>query len=430
MTFSDFSLSGSLLASLEEMGCLEAFPVQAAVIPLVLEGRDLSVSAPTGSGKTLAFAAPLVEGLGRTPSRGRDVEASRSPGRGAGTIRSLVLVPTRELALQVASVFQALSRGASQALVIRAVHGGRSVNPDMLSLRGGADVLVATPGRLLDLVSRHAARLEALRYLVLDEADRMLGLGFREELDAIFALLPRERQTLLFSATLEAEVEALARAALRDAENIVVRAAVSASPPRPPTNPPTNPPAVGEAASGSAETAAPDHESGQGAGIVEIVHRLADGEKGPYLRRLIEEHPDFDRILVFASSTRRADNVTRKLLNNGYVAAAFHGDLSQAARLASLEAFRKGRVRILVASDLASRGLDIGGLPCVINYELPRQPLDYVHRIGRTGRAGAPGLAISLVGPEDEEKLRLIERRIGRKLPAAQPKPGSQSPGE
>ncbi|HUX38121.1 MAG TPA: DEAD/DEAH box helicase [Rectinemataceae bacterium] len=416
MPFSDYSLSVELLKSLEKMGCLEAFPVQTAVIPRVLEGRDLSVCAPTGSGKTLAFAAPLVELLGRGPSRGKEGGLGRGAGRGAGPILSLVLVPTRELALQVATVFHALSRGSARNLVVRAVHGGGSINPDMLSLRGGADVLVATPGRLIDLASRKAARLEALRYLVLDEADRMLGLGFREELDAILALLPSDRQTLLFSATLEGEIEAINRAALRNGENIVVQAALS-TPPQPRLQ--GLPSEVG-AGTGFAQGPAPGEESRNDGGIVEILHRVAEGEKGPFLRRLIDGHPDFDRILVFASSTRRVDNVTRKLLNNGYAAAAFHGGLSQAARVASLEAFRRGRLRILVASDLASRGLDITGLPCVINYELPRQPLDYVHRIGRTGRAGAPGLAISLVGPEDEEKLRLIERRIGRKLPSAE----------
>jgi ATP-dependent RNA helicase RhlE len=384
MPFSDFPLSSGLLRVLGEMDCREPFPVQSAVIPPVLAGRDLCVSAATGSGKTLAFALPLVELLGRSPG----------PPEISGPVRALVLVPTRELAVQVGAVFKELERGASRKLVIRVVHGGGSINPDMLALRGGADVLVATPGRLLDLASRNAARLGAVSHLVLDEADRMLGLGFREELDALLALLPASRQTLLFSATIEGETEAIAGKALRGGERIAVDALLP------------SPPAQVEEAAG---------------GTVELVHFVLPEDKGPFLRRLIEGFPDFGKILVFASSTRRADNVTRKLQNNGIEAMAFHGGLSQAARSGALGEFRKGKVRVLVASDLASRGLDIEGMPCVINYELPRQPLDYVHRIGRTGRAGSPGLAISLVSPDEEEALRLIERKIGRRLPRAVP---------
>ena len=413
MPFSDFHLSKGLQGALADLGCLEPFPVQSAVIPRALEGRDLSVRAATGSGKTLAFALPLVELLERDAFRGvsgRTAEG-RDSGRkpfGAGII-SLVLVPTRELAIQVGSVFRDLLHGAGSALALRVVHGGPSINPDMLALRGGADILVATPGRLLDLAARNAARLGSVRRLVLDEADRILDLGFREELAAILALLPADRQTLLFSATLEGETGDIARSALRSGEVVDIGAA-----------PPPRPAGSSSVASSGPSTLAPGPE--ENSGIIEKVYRVAREEKGPFLRRLIEDSADFDRILVFASSTRRADNVTRKLLNNGVAAAAFHGDLSQAARVAALEAFRKGRVRILVASDLASRGLDIAGMPCVINYELPRQPLDYVHRIGRTGRAGAPGLAITLVSPDEEEQLRLIEKRIGRHL-ASFPKP-------
>ncbi len=417
MPFSDLPLSKDLLGALGAMGCLEPFPVQSAVIPLVLEGRDLSVSAPTGSGKTLAFALPLVELLGRTPSLGREVirgHSEREGRRSGASIRILVLVPTRELALQVASVFRELGGGSGFRFRLRVVHGGTSVNPDMLSLRGGADVLVATPGRLLDLASKNAVRLGSLRHLVLDEADRMLGLGFRDELAAILALLPKDRQTLLFSATLDGETAEVANAALRGGERVVIDATLP-SVAGPGLDSPTG--KSGKAVGIGVSTPEPISPA---TGIIEIIHRVARDEKGPFLRRLIEGSPGFDRILVFASSTRRADNVTRKLLNNGISATAFHGDLSQAARVAALDSFRKGRVRILVASDLASRGLDIEGMPCVINYELPRQPLDYVHRIGRTGRAGAPGLAISLVSPEEEELLRLIERRIGRKLPRAE----------
>ncbi|MEI6875622.1 MAG: DEAD/DEAH box helicase [Spirochaetota bacterium] len=388
MSFADFSLSPSLLRVIAEIGCVEPFPVQSAVIPLVLAGRDLCVSAATGSGKTLAFAAPLVELLGR--------DAERDYQRGAGMIRALVLVPTRELADQVGMVFRELELGAMRQLVIRVAHGGGSINPDMISLRGGADVLVATPGRLLDLASRNAARLAAVEHLVIDEADRILGLGFRDELAAIMALLPVDRQTLLFSATIEGETEAVADKALRDGERIAIAASSAIAVPVKPSS--------------DGPGAVPD------LGITEVVYAVERDEKGPFLRRLIEGPPGFERVLVFASSTRRADNVTRKLTNNSISAVAFHGGLSQAARNKALGDFRRGAVRALVASDLAARGLDIEGLPCVINYELPRQPLDYVHRIGRTGRAGAPGLAISLVSPDEDEALRLIEKRIGRTL--------------
>ncbi len=396
------------------MGCHEPFPVQSAVIPLALEGRDLAVSAATGSGKTLAFAVPLVVLLGSC-GRGRE-GPDRGRRRERGMISSLVLVPTRELALQVASVFQGLIGGGRQLtcdgipLVLRAVHGGTSINPDMLSLRGGADVLIATPGRLLDLASRNAVRLGGLRHLVLDEADRMLSLGFHDELDAILALLPSKRQTLLFSATLEGEIETIAQTVLREGLRIAITTAIQAEA------------SAGTAPFAIAAATATDRVAGGGTGIIEVIHRVSRDEKGPFLRRLIEDSPGFDKILVFASSTRRADNVSRKLLNNGFAAAPFHGDLSQSARLAALDAFRKGRLRILVASDLASRGLDIEGLPCVINYELPRQPIDYVHRIGRTGRAGSLGFAISLVSPEEEELLRQIEKRIGRRLSEARPR--------
>jgi ATP-dependent RNA helicase RhlE len=411
-TFGALGVPGQLTRVLYERGIEEPFPIQAATLPDTLAGKDVCGRAPTGSGKTLAFALPLVELLGRAPSLGRDVirgQGEGDGGRSGASIRILVLVPTRELALQVASVFRGLEGGDALRFRLRVVHGGTSINPDMLSLRGGADVLVATPGRLLDLASKNAVRLGSLRHLVLDEADRMLGLGFRDELAAILALLPKDRQTLLFSATLDGETAEVAKAALRGGESVIIDAALpSVVGPKDKNQPVGSGEAVGNGASPPSSAAT---------GITEIIHLVARDEKGPFLRRLIEGSPGFDRILVFASSTRRADNVTRKLLNNGISATAFHGDLSQAARVAALDSFRKGRVRVLVASDLASRGLDIEGMPCVINYELPRQPLDYVHRIGRTGRAGAPGIAISLVSHEEEELLRLIERRIGRKLP-------------
>lgn len=394
MPFSDLSLSPESLRAVAALGLSEPFPVQSRAIPPILAGRDLRVRAATGSGKTIAFALPIVDIL------------SRAPRRGGRSVRALVLVPTRELADQVGGVFRDLARGLRSAFSVRVAYGGVSINPQMLALRGGADILVATPGRLLDLASRNAARLGRAEILVLDEADKMLELGFSEELSAVLALLPPRRQTLLFSATLSDRIEDVAAAALRDPELVALDG--------------------GDASPAAAPSAAPRAEPSRDAALVELAYTVARDDKGPLLRKLIADGSSegkagggsgYERVLVFCSSNRRADNVSRKLNNNGISAAPFHGDLSQGARTKALADFRSGALSVLVASDLASRGLDIEGLPCVINYELPRAPLDYLHRVGRSGRAGKEGLAISLVCPEEEAQLRLIEKRIGRVIP-------------
>lgn len=381
MTFSDLRLSPELLNAVAKLGFVEPFPVQAEAIPPILAGRDLCARAKTGSGKTLAYALPILEKLGGSDSRA------------GSSVSALVLVPTRELADQVGEVFVELVRGMRHPCVVRVAHGGTSINTQMLSLRGGADVLVATPGRLIDLASKNAARLGSARFLVLDEADKMLDLGFSEELAAVLALLPERRQSLLFSATISGKLEDVEAASLRDPVRIEVDGI------------------------GGGAAAAPG-ESAIAPGIAELAYAVESDGKGPLLRRIISDGA-YERALVFVSSTRRADNVARKLNNNGIVASPFHGDLSQGARTKALAEFRGGKIRVLVASDLASRGLDIEGLPCVVNYELPRSPLDYVHRIGRTGRAGEKGLAITLVSSEEEAMLRVIERKIGRRLPRA-----------
>jgi ATP-dependent RNA helicase RhlE len=330
-------------------------------------------------------------------------------------VTALVLVPTRELAVQVGKVFADLAAAMRSPLSVRVVYGGVSVNTQMLALRGGADILVATPGRLLDLQSKNAARLERLEILVLDEADKILDLGFRDELSSILALLPARRQSLLFSATASSELEALA--SLRDPARIDLGAAPSDVAP--------NEAIVNAALTSAALASAKFSGAADPKGVIdELVYFAPRDDKGPLLRRIIAER-GCERFLVFASSTRRADNVARKLNNNGIAAAAFLGDMSQGARTKALESFRGGSLRVLVASDLASRGLDIEGLPCVVNYELPRSPLDYVHRIGRTGRADRDGLAISLVAPDEEDQLRLIEKRIGHKIPRAPEGPNS-----
>ncbi len=375
--FSDLGLSPLIVDALCVLGVIEPRPVQSMAVPPILAGRDLLVLSPTGSGKTIAFAGPILDRL--------DAErVARREARGGSPARALVLVPTRELAAQVGAVFDDIAAMIPDRPRVLVVHGGVSINPQMLALRGGADVLVATPGRLLDLVNHNAVSLSTLRFLVLDEADRMLDEGFHDELAKILALLPPERQSLLFSATFSDQAAALLGPVLHD------------------------PLRLGEEK--------PPH----GGTVRHEAYAVTTEDKGPFLRRLILEK-GWDRVLVFASSTRRVDNVTRKLNNNGIPALALHGDLSQSARGMGLADFKAGRIKVLVASDLASRGLDIDGLPCVINYEFPRSPLDYIHRAGRTGRVDTAGIVISLVAPEDEAMLRVIEKKSKLRIALIQP---------
>jgi superfamily II DNA/RNA helicase len=340
--------------------------IQRQALPPALAGRDVVAVAPTGSGKTAAFALPILQRMAQFPD-----------GAGSG-VRALVLVPTRELAAQVGEVFTQLGRGLPVPVRVRVVFGGVSINPQMMALRGGTEVLVATPGRLLDLVSRNAVRLGQVETLVLDEADRMLDLGFSEELARLLDLLPARRQNLLFSATSDPAGADGIRAMLRDP-------VVIGHPERPPAE------------------------------VKQRVYLVDQARKGPLLRHLILRG-GWDQVLVFVASHHRADTVARKLQNNGISAEAMHGDLSQGARTGALAGFKAGGTQVLVATDLASRGLDIERLACVINYELPRSPKDYVHRVGRTGRAGVEGVAISLVGPGEVAHMRLIEKRIGKAI--------------
>jgi len=378
-SFASLALAPAVLSALEAEGFASPFPVQARAIPAALSGADAVVLSLTGSGKTLAFVAPLLHRLGSRDARG----AAR-----ANATRALVLVPTRELAAQVREVASRLAARLPGGLRIQAAFGGVSINLQMLALRGGADILVATPGRLLDLVDKNAVRLDSVRSLVLDEADRMLDMGFADEMGRILALLPRERQTLLFAATWDPLVQGLASAYLRAPALIDLRS-----------------PAAGTAAASAAEVR---H-------LAEGVYLVPRDGKGPLLRRLMQEG-GWRKVLVFTSSIRRADNVARKLEANGIQAAVLHADKSQGARTRALDDFRGGKTRVLVATDLASRGLDIEGLDCVINYELPRAALDYVHRTGRTSRAGQAGTVLSLVCPDEEAALRLVERQLGKSL--------------
>ena len=369
MPFASLGLSPALVHAAEKAGFTAPTPVQAGAIPAILQGADLLGAAQTGSGKTAAFALPLLQQL--------QLSATQGPRR----VRALVLVPTRELAAQVGEVLRSLAQHLQQPLKVAIVFGGVSINPQMLGLRGGADIVVATPGRLLDLVEHNALRLSAVEHLVLDEADRLLDLGFTEELTRVLALLPQERQNLLFSATFPAAVQTLVDGLLKNPVRVEV------------PHTPGNEPAIEQRAI-----------------AVDAIRRTQ------LLRHLVKEH-NWSRVLVFVATQYAAEHVAEKLYKAGIFATPFHGGLSQGARKQVLQEFKDERWQVVVTTDLASRGIDIAQLPAVVNYDLPRSAVDYVHRIGRTGRAGESGLAVSFVSASSEAHMALIEKRQGTSLP-------------
>jgi ATP-dependent RNA helicase RhlE len=291
----------------------------------------------------------------------------------------LILVPTRELAVQVAEVANNFSRFLGRKVKTLAVFGGVSINPQMMSIYG-TEIMIATPGRLLDLLSKNSMRLSEVEILVVDEADKVLNMGFKEEVDQILAELPKKRQNILFSATMEESVEILIDKLLHNPVKIEIEA----------------------------DEIAPEL-------ITQSAYFVANEKKGPLLRHLIVSR-DWKQVLVFTSSIRTADNLVAKLKKNGIEAVAFHGDKSQGARTEAMTGFKAGRIRVLVATDLAARGIDIKFLPIVINFELPRSPKDYIHRIGRTGRAGSEGEAISLICEEDLHHFKIIQKKMGRRV--------------
>ncbi len=364
MSFTSLGLAPALLTALEAEGYSTPTPVQRAVIPAVLGKRDVLGIARTGSGKTVSYVLPILHHL--QGSRYREPTV-------------LVLVPTRELADQVQQVFQTFLPALTERITCMAVSGGVSVNPQMQAI-GKANILVATPGRLLELVDKNAVRLSSIATLVLDEADKMLNLGFKEEVDRILALLPANRQNLLFSATLSEDLSLIQQVLLNDPQVIKI----------------------------AAETDEIDL-------INQLAYLVSEERKGPLLRYLIK-HGNLKQVLVFASSTTKADSIVNKLLKNRIHAAAIHSKLGQQARRDTLRQFKAGQLPVLVATDLLARGIDIEFLPCVINYELPRSPKDYLHRIGRTGRAENPGEAISLVSPEEIEHFKLIQKKMGTRV--------------
>ncbi len=366
MSFNNLGLMPELLKNVAAQGYTLPTPIQLQAIPVVLEGRDVMGGAQTGTGKTAAFALPVLQKLSQNKSR------SRRP-------RCLVLTPTRELAAQVGASM--IDYGAGLRLKTAIVFGGVGINPQISALRRGVDILVATPGRLLDHAGQRTVDLSGIEILILDEADRMLDMGFIHDIKKVLALLPEKRQNLLFSATYSGEIRRLADGLLNQPEFIEVA---------------------------RRNTAAEK--------VDQVVHPVGLKAKKELLAKLITED-EWGQALVFTRTKHGANRLSTYLEKQGISAAAIHGNKSQTARTRALSDFKKGKVQILVATDIAARGLDIEKLPHVVNFDLPNVAEDYVHRIGRTGRAGLSGSAVSLVSADEEKLLKPIERLLGRPIP-------------
>lgn len=366
MSFDELGLCAELVKAVKSKGYTDPTLVQTRVIPAILSGQDVFVRAQTGTGKTDAFALPLVEILSQMPGK------RRHP-------RALILAPTRELALQVGEIIKAYARRVSVRCTV--VYGGVNIGPQIDRIRRGIDILVATPGRLLDLAAHSGLNLSGIEFLVFDEADRMLDLGFSEEISDILAQVPSIRRTLLFSATYTRQIRDLAETMLHNPEDIDVT--------------PRN---------AAAES------------VVQKVHLVDRHHKRDLLIHLIMQGR-WSRILVFVRTKHGANKLTEKLAAKGISAAALHGNKSQSFRTRTLKAFKDGEIRTLIATDVAARGLDIVHLPYVVNYDMPGVAEDYIHRIGRTGRAGVSGIAVSLVSPDEKPHLKAIEKLLGQKIP-------------
>ena len=371
MTFEPFGLSPEILRAVSEQGYTIPTPIQEQAIPLVLAGRDVMGRAQTGTGKTAAFALPMLERL-----RGH-ANTSFSPAR--HPVRALILTPTRELAVQVYDSFR--TYGKHVPLRYAVVYGGVHIEPQIKDLLAGVEVLVATPGRLLDHVGQRTVNLTQVEVLVLDEADRMLDMGFLPDIRRIVEMVTNRRQTLMFSATFSAEIRGLANSLLKDPISVDIEPAVT-----------------------SAES------------VDQMVYLVDSTRKTELLAGLVRGR-NLRQVLVFTRTKLQAGRLASQLNRYGVDAVAIHGDRTQPERERALAGFKAGEVPVLVATDVAARGLDIEALPIVINYELPHTPHDYVHRIGRTGRAGATGLAISLVAPDEEDYLRAVNRLLKHDLP-------------
>lgn len=369
MSFQSLGLSDALLKAVSKKGYTTPSPIQEKAIPPILEGKDVLASAQTGTGKTAGFTLPMLQLLSKTPAQ------RRRP------LRALVLTPTRELAAQVYDNVKEYSVFLDIKSTV--IFGGVNQNPQVRTLRQGVDILIATPGRLLDLLDQGELSLSKIEFLVLDEADRMLDMGFVRDIKKVISLVPKNRQTLLFSATFSKEIKALASAMLH--HPILVEAT-------------------------------PDNTTAEK--VDQTTYRVDKSQKTDLVTKLIDDG-NWDQVLVFTRTKHGANRLSQKLDKAGITSAAIHGNKTQNARTKALDGFKKGKIRVLVATDIAARGLDIPLLPYVINYELPNVPEDYVHRIGRTGRAGASGNAISLVGIDETEYVRGIEKLLGERLPSS-----------
>lgn len=367
MSFESLGLSHNIIKSVRKLGFLKPFPIQEQTIPVILSGKDLMGIAQTGSGKTACFVMPILEKL-----QNEDVKKDRN-------IQVLVLAPTRELVIQIDEVFRAFTENLKREIRTMAVYGGVSINPQMKGLFG-VEILVATPGRLLDLIEHKALSISQIRHLVIDEADKMFQLGFEEEMNKLFAMMPAMKQTTMFSATLNEKVEEIKKRLTIEPVLVEIK-----------------------------------QEEINIDQIEQIAYHVTDETKGPFLRFLIKEQ-NIKQALIFTSSTRIADHLVEKLKKNTIPATAIHGQKSQGARSTNLKNFKEGETQILVATDLIGRGIHIESLDFVINYELPRSPLDYVHRIGRTGRANESGTAITLVTDGELQHFRTIQKKMGKKV--------------
>ena len=367
MSFESLGLSSNIIKSVKKLGYLKPFPIQEQAIPVILEGKDLMGIAQTGSGKTACFVMPILEKLQNT-----EVKKDRN-------VQVLILVPTRELAIQIDEVFRAFTDNLKREVRTMAVYGGVSINPQMKGMFG-VEVLIATPGRLLDLIDHNALSISGIQHLVIDEADKMFQLGFGEEMNKLFGLMPAMKQTTLFSATLDDKVSEMKQRLSNNPTLIEIK---------------------------KEEVTIDD--------IEQLAYHVSPENKGPFLRYLIKEKK-VEKALIFVSSTKSADNLVEKLKKNKIKAVAIHSQKSQGARRNNLEEFKVIGAQILVATDLIGRGIHIDALPCVINYELPRSPLDYIHRIGRTGRAGEKGTAINILTDDELQHFRVIQKKMGKKV--------------
>ncbi len=381
MPFSNLKLSTPLQELLKKNNYSKPTPIQEQVIPLVLEHKDIMAQAQTGSGKTASFVLPILEILSQNPSEGKR------------KIKVLVLTPTRELTLQVAEAFSFFGKALTQKPKVVSVIGGEGIGDQIYAIQKGCDLVVATSGRFLDVLSKKQMTLKHLEFLVLDEADKMLNLGFSEELDAILEAIPTKRQNLLFSATYPEKMLEIASKVTQEAIRVTV------------------------------ENEAPTVNK-----IEQRVIEVNPENRGPLLRYLLKKEK-YKSVLVFMANRRATDNIAEKFSKRGYLAESFHGDLSQDDRNYTIEEFKKKKIQILFTTDIISRGLHIEGIDCVINFDLPRSPADYIHRIGRTGRAGESGVAISFIGHEEQAHFKLIEKRSQIKLEREQIK-GYELKGE